>query len=193
MTAKRTAKPTITRTMTAIATEGRHVESERRCPPPSGPRPAHARSVATSCFRIRTRRHVDAHDGCDRPRLSTPADLDFPCARGPARRGCLYVTALARRLVPRLAFRDTPAPSACAGAAAPVQTMDKIRKGESVATFAARHAPDFGDLLALNPRVDLLRCARGRSCAFVSADRARRRPPRGTGGRALLPRPRRTS
>ena len=34
--------------------------------------------------------------------------------------------------------------------------LDTIRKGESVATFAARHGLDLGELLALNPKVDSL-------------------------------------
>jgi LysM repeat protein len=33
---------------------------------------------------------------------------------------------------------------------------DVLRKGESVATFAARHGLDLGELLALNPRVNSL-------------------------------------
>lgn len=40
--------------------------------------------------------------------------------------------------------------------AAAVQLTDKLRRGESVATFAARHGLDLGELLALNPRVDSL-------------------------------------
>jgi LysM domain len=36
-----------------------------------------------------------------------------------------------------------------------VQT-DSIRKGETVATFAARHGLGIGDLLALNPSIDSL-------------------------------------
>jgi hypothetical protein len=31
-----------------------------------------------------------------------------------------------------------------------------LRKGESVATLAARHGLDLGELLALNPRIDSL-------------------------------------
>jgi LysM repeat protein len=34
--------------------------------------------------------------------------------------------------------------------------IDAIRKHETVATFAARHGLDLGDLLALNPRVNTL-------------------------------------
>jgi hypothetical protein len=33
---------------------------------------------------------------------------------------------------------------------------DELRRGESVATFAARHGLDLGELLKLNPRVDSL-------------------------------------
>jgi hypothetical protein len=52
------------------------------------------------------------------------------------------------------AFRDVSAP---AKPPAPVQVQtDTIRKGETVATFAARHGLDLGDLLALNPSIDSL-------------------------------------
>ena len=37
-----------------------------------------------------------------------------------------------------------------------VLVVDEIRKGESVATFAARHGLGLGDLLALNPEIDSL-------------------------------------
>jgi LysM repeat protein len=66
-----------------------------------------------------------------------------------------YVTAVVvALLLVRPAFRDvavavvTPKP-------APPQT-DVIRKRESVATFAARHGLDLGELLALNPKVNSL-------------------------------------
>jgi LysM domain-containing protein len=36
------------------------------------------------------------------------------------------------------------------------QQTDVLRRGESVATFAARHGLDLGELLALNPRVNSL-------------------------------------
>jgi LysM domain len=34
--------------------------------------------------------------------------------------------------------------------------IDTLRKGETVATFAARHGLELGDLLALNPSIDSL-------------------------------------
>jgi LysM repeat protein len=67
-----------------------------------------------------------------------------------------YVTALIVALMlVRPAFRDTPAP-VLEPATVQVPTTDEVRKGESVATFAARHGLGLGDLLALNPRVDSL-------------------------------------
>ncbi len=52
------------------------------------------------------------------------------------------------------AFRDVEAPAA---PPEPVQAQtDVIRKGETVATFAARHRLQLGDLLALNPSIDSL-------------------------------------
>ena len=91
------------------------------------------------------------------PGLRRAADLDAFLRQGTRLVVvALYVTAFVVAVVlVRPAFRDTPAP-ALAPAAAPVQTMDKIRKGESVSTFAARHGLGLGDLLALNPRVDSL-------------------------------------
>jgi LysM repeat protein len=66
-----------------------------------------------------------------------------------------YVTAVVVALMlVQPAFRDvavavvTPKP-------APPRT-DVIRKRESVATFAARHGLDLGELLALNPKVNSL-------------------------------------
>jgi hypothetical protein len=91
------------------------------------------------------------------PGIRRNADVDTLLRQG-ARFAAiaLYVTALVVALaLVQPAFRDTPAP-ALAPVTAPVPTMDKIRKGESVATFAARHGLGLGDLLALNPRVDSL-------------------------------------
>jgi LysM repeat protein len=52
------------------------------------------------------------------------------------------------------AFRGVKAPAA---PPEPVQVQrDTIRKGETVASFAARHGLELGDLLALNPRIDSL-------------------------------------
>jgi LysM repeat protein len=67
-----------------------------------------------------------------------------------------YTTALAVGLMAaRPAFRDAPAQPSVAPSPASAKT-DVLRKGESVATFAARHGLDLGELLALNPRVDSL-------------------------------------
>jgi LysM domain len=67
-----------------------------------------------------------------------------------------YVTALIVALMlVRPAFRDTPVP-AVEPAAAQVPATDKVRRGESVATFAARHGLGLADLLALNPRINAL-------------------------------------
>jgi hypothetical protein len=66
-----------------------------------------------------------------------------------------YVTALVvALLLVRPAFRDVAAP-AVAPKPAPPRT-DHILKGESVATFAARHGLDLGEVLALNPSVNSL-------------------------------------
>jgi hypothetical protein len=43
----------------------------------------------------------------------------------------------------------------------PALLTDKIKRGESVATFAARHGLGLGDLLALNPRIDSLSLRKG--------------------------------
>jgi hypothetical protein len=68
----------------------------------------------------------------------------------------LYVTAVGvALLLVRPAFRDQPAP-AVAPQQPPPQQVDKIRNGETVATFAARHGLDLGELLALNPRINSL-------------------------------------
>ena len=90
------------------------------------------------------------------PGIRRSTDLDALLRQG-ARLAAVavYVTALAVTLVLlRPAFRDTPAP-VLEPAAVHIPT-DKVRKGESVATFAARHGLELGDLLALNPRVDSL-------------------------------------
>jgi hypothetical protein len=66
-----------------------------------------------------------------------------------------YVTAVVVALILlRPAFRDVPTAVA---APKPAQARtDIIRKRESVATFAARHGLDLGELLALNPAVNSL-------------------------------------
>jgi hypothetical protein len=66
-----------------------------------------------------------------------------------------YVTALVvALLLVRPAFRDVAMP-AVAPEPAPPRT-DLVLKGESVATFAARHGLDLGEVLALNPSVNSL-------------------------------------
>jgi hypothetical protein len=57
------------------------------------------------------------------------------------------------------AFRDGKAPAA---PRVPVQVQtDVLRKGEDVATFAARHHLELGDLLALNPSIDSVKLPPG--------------------------------
>jgi LysM repeat protein len=73
----------------------------------------------------------------------------------------LYVTAaVVALLLVRPAFRDDVGPVVAPPQPPPAQ-RDSIRKGESVASFAARHGLDLGDLLALNPRVDSLKLPAG--------------------------------
>jgi hypothetical protein len=68
-----------------------------------------------------------------------------------------YATAVIVAIVlARPAFRDVQAPTAVVPAAPVVQQTDTLRKGETVATFAARHGLELGDLLALNPSIDSL-------------------------------------
>ena len=65
-----------------------------------------------------------------------------------------YVTALVvALLLVRPAFRDVAAPAVAPN---PAPRTDVILKGESVATFAARHGLDLGEVLALNPSVNSL-------------------------------------
>jgi hypothetical protein len=73
----------------------------------------------------------------------------------------LYVAAVVvALLLVRPAFRNEPAPVVAPTPPAP-QQVDKLRKGETVATFAARHGLGLGDLLALNPRINSLRLPPG--------------------------------
>ena len=69
-----------------------------------------------------------------------------------------YFTALIVALMlVRPAFRDSPnvgAPVVSEPSAS--RQTDVIRKHETVASFAARHGLELGDLLALNPRVNSL-------------------------------------
>jgi hypothetical protein len=68
-----------------------------------------------------------------------------------------YVTALLVALMlVQPAFRGAPAMLVAAPAAPTAPLTDTIRKGETVATFAARHGLGLGDLLALNPKIDSL-------------------------------------
>jgi hypothetical protein len=70
---------------------------------------------------------------------------------------CYVAAVIVAVLLVRPAFRDIQAPSGIVPAAAPVAyQMDTLRKGETVATFAARHGLELGDLLALNPSIDSL-------------------------------------
>jgi LysM repeat protein len=67
-----------------------------------------------------------------------------------------YLTAVVMAFVAvRPAFQHEPAAPVVKPPAPPAQ-VDKLRKGETVATFAARHGLDLGELLALNPRVNSL-------------------------------------
>ena len=62
---------------------------------------------------------------------------------------------LAAVLLVRPAFRDAHAPVVLPAAPVVAQT-DVVRKHETVASFAARHKLELGDLLALNPSIDSL-------------------------------------
>jgi hypothetical protein len=74
----------------------------------------------------------------------------------------VYVIAAAVALaLVRPAFRDTGGAAVVAPPTPAAQKTDVIRKGESVAIFAARHGLDLGELLALNPKVDSLTLPRG--------------------------------
>jgi hypothetical protein len=66
-----------------------------------------------------------------------------------------YVTALVvALLLVRPAFRDVAVPTVAPKPAPP--RADVVLKAESVATFAARHGLDLGEVLALNPSVNSL-------------------------------------
>jgi hypothetical protein len=60
----------------------------------------------------------------------------------------------------RPAFRTETSPAIIAAQPGPPAT-DALRKGESVATFAARHGLDLAEVLALNPKIDSLDLPRG--------------------------------
>jgi hypothetical protein len=73
--------------------------------------------------------------------------------------GFYFVAVVVAIALLKPAFRDVEAPAA---PRVPVQVQtDVIRKGESVATFAARHRLELGDLLALNPSIDSLKLPPG--------------------------------
>jgi LysM repeat protein len=72
-----------------------------------------------------------------------------------------YATAVVLGFVAvRPAFEHRPAVPTVAPRRAPAR-VDVVRKGENVATFAARHGLDLGELLALNPQVDSLKAKPG--------------------------------
>jgi hypothetical protein len=68
---------------------------------------------------------------------------------------CYVAAVIVAVLLARPAFRDVDTPAVVP--AAPVtQQTDTLRRGETVATFAARHKLELGDLLALNPSINSL-------------------------------------
>jgi hypothetical protein len=68
-----------------------------------------------------------------------------------------YVAAVIVAIVlVRPAFQHAQAPTARVPPAPATHQIDSLRKGETVATFAARHGLELGDLLALNPSIDSL-------------------------------------
>jgi hypothetical protein len=72
-----------------------------------------------------------------------------------------YLTAaVVGLMLVRPAFRTESSPVVTPAHPAPLAT-DSLRKGESVATFAARHGLDLGELLALNPEIDSLELPTG--------------------------------
>lgn len=72
-----------------------------------------------------------------------------------------YTTAVVLGLIAvRPAFQHETTVPIAPPRPAPART-DVVRKGESVAIFAARHGLDLGELLALNPKVDSLELKAG--------------------------------
>jgi hypothetical protein len=69
---------------------------------------------------------------------------------------CYVAAVIVAVLLMRPAFQDGAAPVALAPVAPVVQQTDVLRKHETVASFAARHGLELGDLLALNPSIDSL-------------------------------------
>ena len=69
---------------------------------------------------------------------------------------CYVAALIVAVLLVRPAFRDVEAPVAVVAATPVVQQTDVLRKHETVASFAARHGLELGDLLALNPSIDSL-------------------------------------
>jgi hypothetical protein len=72
-----------------------------------------------------------------------------------------FTAAIVALVLARPAFRDTGGAAVVTPPPAAAPKTDVIRKGESVASFAARHGLDLGELLALNPSVDSLTLPRG--------------------------------
>ena len=74
--------------------------------------------------------------------------------------GSYVVALLVAVVLVRPAFEETPTPSVPPSSSSAPLT-DALRKGETVATFAARHGLALGDLLALNPKLDTLSLEQG--------------------------------
>jgi hypothetical protein len=74
---------------------------------------------------------------------------------------CYVAAVIVAIVLVRPAFRDVQAPTAVVPPAPVVQQTDVLRKGETVASFAARHGLELGDLLALNPSIDSLNLKAG--------------------------------
>jgi hypothetical protein len=68
---------------------------------------------------------------------------------------CYVAALIVAVLLVRPAFRNVEVSVAVVPAALVWQT-DALRKHETVASFAARHGLELGDLLALNPSIDSL-------------------------------------
>lgn len=69
---------------------------------------------------------------------------------------CYVAALIVAVLLVRPAFRNVEVSVAVVPAAPVVWQTDALRKHETVASFAARHGLELGDLLALNPSIDSL-------------------------------------